>query len=235
MNKFVNLTCITLTAGLFSVTALAGQPAKKGNGLPRVDMSDSWSLVIHARPYDKCPTSGFDGTNRRSLVVAALPNWDGSTNPHGKNEPDLSNYNDIELVSNDSLDDFYVIDGNACDDDSALVSLPIAVASTYDVYIKLLGKPDEATAAVLCADLVLDNNSINDDDFYCNTGTVRVRKNGGDHYVNVTDELLFLTSIDCLDGQNVRDVPLFDACLEDEFWDWSATEKAKSRLVFVPK
>ena len=232
MNKFVSITCITLTAGLFSVTALAGQPAKKGNGLPRIDMSDSWSLVIHARPYDKCPTSGFDGTNRRSLVVAALPEWDGSTNPHGNKEPDASDYNDIELVSNDSLDDFYVIDGNACDNDSALLSLPVAVATTYDVYIKLLGKPDEATAAVLCADLVLDDA---DDDFYCNTGTVRVRKRGGDHYVNVTDELLWLTSIDCLDDQGVRNVPLFDACLEDEFWDWSATAKAKARLVFVPK
>jgi len=232
MNKVINLICIALVTGLFSVTAFAGPPAKKGNGLPRVDMRDSWTLVIHSRPYDKCPTSGFDGTNRRSLVVAALPEFDGSTNPHGNNEPDASDYNDIELVSNPSLDDFYVIDGNACDDDPALLSFPVAVATTYDVYIKLIGKPDEATAAVLCADLVLD---LNEDDFYCNTGTVRVRKKGGDHYVNVTDELLWLTNIDCLDDNGVRNVPLFDACLEDEFWDWSATAKAKSRLVFVPK
>ena len=223
---------IVLVAGLTSVLAYAGQPPNKGNGLPRVDMSDSWSLVIHARPYDKCPNSGFDGTNRHSMVVAALPDWDGTTNPHGNNEPDASDFNDIELVSNVSLDEFYVIDGNACDDDSALLSLPVAVATTYDVFIKLLGKPDEATAAALCADLFLDAN---EDDFYCNTGTVRVRKKGGDHYVNVTDELLWLTNIDCLDGGGVRNVALFDACIEDEFWDWSATEKAKARLVFVPK
>ena len=106
------------------------------------------------------------------------------------------------------------------------------MATTYDVYIKLLGKPDEATAAVLCADLVLDATQ---DDFYCNTGTVKIRSKGRDPYVNVTDELLFLTDIDCEDFLGVRDVPLFDPCLEDEFWDWSATEKAKSRLVFVPK
>lgn len=232
MKSATKLIFIALCGLAVSLSASAGKPDNKGNGLPLVDMSDSWTLVIHARPYDKCPTSGFDDTNRRSLVVAALPGWDGSTNPHGNNEPDASDYNDIELVSNNSLDEFYVIDGNACDNDSALLSFPVAVATAYDVYIKLIGKPDEATAAVLCADLVLDAN---EDDFYCNTGTVRVRKKGGDHYVNVTDELLWLTAIDCLDGQGNRDVPLFDDCLEDEFWDWSATEKAKSRLVFVPK
>lgn len=235
MKRLAIVVTTSLVASLFSISAVAGPPAgKKGNGLPRVDMSDSWSLVIHARPYDKCPDSGFDGTNRRSLVVAALPGWDGSTNPHGNNEPDWSDYNDIELSDNDSMDEFYVVDGNACDDDSALLSFPREVATAYDVYVKLIGKPDEATAAVLCADLVLDAT---DDDFYCNQGTVRVRKGSGDtgKYINVTDELLFLTNIDCLDDNGVRNVPLFDACLEDEFWDWSATEKAKARLVFVPK
>ncbi len=232
MKRKINLILIALTIALFSMSALAVKPATKGNGLPLIDMRDSWTLVIHARPYDKCPTADYDGSNRRSLVVAAIPLADVLANPHGGNTPDASDYNDIELVSNDSLDEFYVLDGNACDDDSALLSFPIAVASTYDVYIKLLGKPDEATAAVLCADLVLDATQ---DDFYCNTGTVRVRSKGGNKYVNVTDELLFLTSIDCEDGDGVRDVELFDACLEDEFWDWSASGKAKSRLIFVPK
>ncbi len=111
--------------------------------------------------------------------------------------------------------------------------MPEAVATTYDVYIKLLGKPDEATAAVLCADLALDA----EEDFYCNTGTVRIRKGSNDtgKYMNVTDELLWLQNVisdACGDGV---DVPLFHACIENEFWDYSATEKAKSRLVFVPK
>ncbi len=38
MNKVINLICIALVTGLFSVTAFAGPPAKKGNVLPRVDM-----------------------------------------------------------------------------------------------------------------------------------------------------------------------------------------------------
>ncbi len=109
MRKAFTCSFIFLLTALFSATATAARPANKGNGLPFVDMSDSWTLVVHARPYDKCPTSGFDDTNRRSIVVAALPEWDGTWNPHGNNEPDASDYNDIELVSNTSLDEFYVI------------------------------------------------------------------------------------------------------------------------------
>ena len=229
--RWISICVTTLATGMLGASAVAGPPANKGNGLPRVDMSDSWHLVVHARPADQCPTSGFDETNRHSLVVAGLADWDGTTNPHGNNEPDWSDLTDRALVPNDSLDAFYVLDGNACDDDPALLSLPIEVATTYDVYVKLIGKPLEATAAVLCADLVLD--AVNDD-FYCNTGTVRVRSRGGDKFVDVTNELLWLTGIDCLDGGGVRDVPLFDECLEDEFWDWSATDKAKALVVFVP-
>jgi hypothetical protein len=221
------LSAILAAAALVALVAgpsLADQPATKGNGLPRVNMSDSWSLVIHARPFGKCPTSGFDGTNRRSLVVESLAGFDGSVNPHANKLPDASDFNDIGLVPNNSLDDFHVIDGNACDDDPAEVSLPIAVAERYDLYIKLIGKPDEATAASLCADLALDET----EDFVCNIGQVRVRSHGKDPYTDVTDELLFL------DAGDLGIVPVFDPQLEDWFWDWSATDKAKSRIVFVP-
>jgi len=235
MKRSINFILIALTTVLFSLSAWAAKPDKKGNGLPHVSMSDSWSLVIHSRPYDKCPTSGFDGTNRRSLVVASLDGWDGESNPHGNNLPDPSDFNDILLTANDSLDDFWVEDGNACDDDPAIVSLPNAVASNYDLFIKLIGKPDEATAASLCADLYLSDEW---DGFYCNTGSVKVRSKGNNPYINVTDELLWLTNIDCDgtgDAYQTGDVPLFDSCLQDEFWDWSTTDKAKSIIIFVPK
>jgi hypothetical protein len=224
MKELALAVAATVTIGLLAGPALADQPDQKGNGLPRVDMSDSWSLVIHARANDKCPTSDYEGTNRRSLVVEALPGWDGTSNPHGGKLPDWSDYNDIMLTDNDSLDDFRVLDGNACDDDPAEVSLPIAVATNYDLYIKLIGKPDEATAASLCADLELDET----EDFVCNIGSVRVRSSGQNPYVDVTDELLYLDTAD------YGVVPVFDERLEGWFWDWSATSKAKSRIVFVP-
>ena len=209
--------------GLFAGSAMADKPPTKGNGLPFVDMSDSWTLVIHARPFDKCPTADYDGTNRRSLVVAALPGFTkDSPNPHAGGTPDASDFNDILLTSNTSLDDFQVLDGNACDGDPAELSLPIAVATNYDLFIKLIGKPDEATAASLCGkDLFGTIGAV--DEFVCNVGSVKVRINGKNPYVNVTDELLFLFG-----------TPLFDPLFEDYFWDWSASEKAKSRVIFVP-
>ncbi len=213
--------------GLFAGSAMAVKPETKGNGLPFVDMSDSWTLVIHARPFDKCPTADFDDTNRRSIVVAGLPpaEFDAAVTAHGNKVPDASDFNDILLTSNDSLDFFQVLDGNACDADPAVLEFPIAVATTYELFIKLLGKPDEKTAATVCArDLLgLIEGGAFEGELVCNVGTVRVRNHGKDPSTDVTAELLFLLGF-----------PLFDEDFEDWFWDWSATERAKSRIVFVP-
>lgn len=224
MNKFALAVAAVAVAGLFAGSAMAVKPETKGNGLPFVDMSDSWTLVIHARPFDKCPTADFQGTNRRSIVVAGLPpaEFDLAVIAHGNKVPDASDFNDIILTPNQSLDNFQVLDGNACDGTPAELSLPIEVATDYDLYIKLLGKPDEATAATLCATDLL-GKILNTDDIVCNVGEVRVRSNGKDPYTDVTDELLFLFGD-----------PLFHEDFEDWFWDWSATEKAKSRIIFVP-
>ncbi len=215
----------TAAAITLAGSALAGKPDKKGNDLPFVDMSNSWSLVIHSKPFGKCPTAGFDDTNRRSLVVEGLVGWDGVSNPHGNKEPDIADYNDILLSSNTSLDEFQVVDGNACDDDPAELSLPIAVAQDYDLYIKLLGKPGESTAASLCGDLALDAS----EDYVCNVGSVKLRIRGNNPYVDVTNELLYLDT-----GGDCGTIALFDACAENYFWDWSTTNWAKSRIVFVP-
>lgn len=213
--------------GLFAGSAMAVKPATKGNDLPLVNMSDSWTLVIHARPFDKCPTADFKDTNRRSIVVAGLPPADFALAviAHGNKVPDMSHFNDILLTSNDSMDFFQVLDGNACDGDPAVLEFPIEVATKYELFIKLLGKPDEKTAATVCArDLLgLIDGGAFAGELVCNVGTVKVRQHGNNPYENVTDELLFLFG-----------VPLFDEDFEGWFWDWSATEKAKSRIVFVP-
>lgn len=226
MKKYGLVIAGLAVAGLMAGSAWADKPTTKGNGLPLINMSDSWTLVIHARPFDKCPTADYQGTNRRSIVVAALPGFDkDSANPHTGNTPDASDFNDILLTSNTSLDDFQVLDGNACDADPAVLSLPIAVATNYDLYIKLIGKPDEATAAVLCARDTLGQilGGAFAGELVCNVGSVKVRSRGNNPYVDVTDELLFLFGFD-----------LFDTDFEDFFWDWSASEKAKSRIIFVP-
>ena len=221
---------LTLTVGAMALAAIgatsavAGQPDTKGNGLPFVDMSTAYTLIIQARPPGKCPTAGFEGSSRRTIVVEGVesPSGAGGLN----NGKDSFTTNDILLTSNDTLDDFQVIDGNACDDDPAIFSLPIAVATTYQLFIKLIGKPDEETAAQLCATATKDGLAFgaNTGDYYCSVTDVKVRAHGNNPYVDVTDDLLYLDAT----------VPLFDPDWEDWLWDWEATDKAKAILKFVP-
>ena len=63
MNKFVNLTCITLTAGLFSVTALAGKDGN-GNGAPS---GAHYNLNIIGVENPK--NSDMTGSNRHTIFV----------------------------------------------------------------------------------------------------------------------------------------------------------------------
>lgn len=210
-------------AAVGATAAMAGKPNTKGNGLTFVDMSDSWSLIIQAREPGKCPGGDFQDTGRRMIIVEGVnsPSGAGGLNT-GK---DGKTSNDILLTEGD----FAVIDGNACDGTEAVVSLPSSVATNYDVYIKLIGKPGEETAAQLCATatadgLFVDTTQVNTGEYYCSVTSVRVRNNGRDTYKDITSDLLFL------DGS----VPLFAPLWEDWLWDWEATNKAKARLVFVP-
>ena len=144
-------------AAVGATSAMAGKPGTSGNGLPVVDMSDSFMLNIHA--VKKCPSAGYDGSNRHTIVVLGLTDEDfeAAVNLHGNNLPDLTDKNDIVLTKSDSADSFQVIDGNACDNDTALLALPPLVATTYGVYLKMVGKPGTQANPVLCAkDLVID-------------------------------------------------------------------------------
>ena len=223
MKRSINLTLITLTAALFSVPTFAA----KGNGLPSVDMSGSFLINIHA--VDKCPTSGFDGSNRHTIVVQGLTeaDFDEAVAAHGNNLPDLSDKNDILLTKSDSADSFQVMDGNACDDDEALLALPPLVATTYEVFLKMVGKPGGKANPVLCAkDMYTEEFT---EEYYCNTGTVHVRERGGNKYVDVTNELLQMLTDDFTDTYVFKDP---DGAY---FWDFSATKGAKAQVRFVPK
>ncbi len=228
MRKFGLFTAAFVMAAFMAASAWAVKPDKQGNGLPLVSMKDSFLLNIHA--VKKCPTAGFDGSSRNTIVVLGLSEEDFllAVEAHGNKLPDLTEKNDIELTKSDSPDSFEVRDGNACDEDTALLALPPLVATTYGVYLKLVGKPGTQANPVLCArDLVIDEETTLD--FYCNTGTVHVREKGGNKYVNVTEELLELL------GTDLGEVLLFDEEAGSWFWDFSATKGAKAQVRFVPE
>lgn len=220
------ITMLALVA-FVSGTAKAVKPGSTGNGLPLVSMKDSFLLNVHA--VKKCPTNGFDGSNRNTIVVLGLSDADfaDAVTKHGNNLPDITDKNDIELTKSDSADSFEVLDGNACDEDTALLALPPLVATTYGVYLKLVGKPGTQANPVLCArDLVTNSETF---DVYCNTGSVHVRVNGQNKFVDVTDELLELL------GTDLGEVLLFDEEAGSWFWDFSATKGAKAQVRFVPE
>ena len=225
--KIKKLAYAIASVGLSALVAGSAMAAK-GNGLPSVNMSGSFLINVHA--VKKCPTSGYDGSNRHTIVVQGLTEEDfiGAVDAHKNNVPDLTDKNDILLTKSDSADSFQIIDGNACDDDEALLALPPLVATTYDVYLKMVGKPGEKANPVLCAkDMVTEEFT---DDYYCNTGTVHVREKGGNKYVDVTDELLWILSEDLTEATYVFNDP--DGSY---FWDFSVTTGAKAQVRFVPK
>lgn len=53
-------------------------------------------------------------------------------------------------------------------------------------------------------------------------------------FVDYTEELLTVYADVDLDGMLER-VPLFDASLENYFWQWNTKGKAHAQLVFIPK
>ena len=224
----MNTKRLVTVIGTIGMAALMAAPAMaaKGNGLPSVDMSGSFLINIHA--VDKCPSNGFDGSNRHTIVIEGLNDDDfaAALEAHGNNVPDLSDKNDIMLVKSDSADSFQIHDGNACDDDPAELALPPLVATTYDVFMKMVGKPGGKANPVLCAkDMYTD---LVTEDYYCNTGTVHVRNNGKNMYVNVTDELLWILEDDWY-------THVFLDPDGSYFWAFSATTGAKAQVRFVPK
>ena len=217
-------TAIALSAlASASVFAAKPPPGEKGNGLPKISMKDAWQMNIHAT--GTCPSASYDGSNRRTVVVQSVANINLANQAHNAGSPDNSTKNNIELAP--STVGFHVMDGNACDNDPAQVLMPTDVASNFDVYVKLRGKPGTKIDPVLCG---YDDGT---DTTICHTGTtIKTRSSGQDKFKDFTRQLMGVQ--DTLDVCQGGTCDLFEDGLEGYFWDWSATSGAKATLVFVP-
>jgi len=150
-------------------------------------------------------------------------------------------------------DDFAVLDANATDNDGALFRLPTDVSATYMVFARPLGKPGGTANLTTCATFVVDPDGVpNSGDEYeevlCSLNSyVAMRETGKPKTDDVTKELLFVevdvdplatdpTSV-CLAGEygtGVTDVPLFDPCFENYFWDYDNNGLKLLQLRFYP-
>lgn len=221
MKRSSSIALIFILVCFLAVPAFAGS----GNGIP-----SGQHYLLNVIAYDNCPSGDFTDSNRHMIAVQAGYAYD----PSGLNKNATVKTNTIGLVPGS---DFIVTDGNACNKGGAQFMLPSDVATTYEVYVRLVGKPGTGIDVTTCADeaVDVDGDGIIEDIVMCSTESViRVRSTGKPNATNVTPELLTI----CLDttGDGICDVRynLFDPALEDYFWQWNTTGKAHAQLIFVP-
>ena len=109
------LAATLLALGLATAT-WADKPAPKEVGHGGYNMP-SYGLEIIA--FDNCPAGDFTDSNRRMIAVQA----GFGDNPHGQKADSITRVNDIKLAASDV---FQVVDGNACDNDGAKLTLETA-------------------------------------------------------------------------------------------------------------
>lgn len=262
MRKLLCSVAAAAAVGLFVAPTWAGN----GNNIPNQPMKNSFHLQIIA--YETCPAGDFTGSQRHMIAVEAdfgnidNPDPEGDTQ-HGNQKNTLIKTNTIGLASSGVGGDFEVLDGNACagrGSDGALLLLPITpencddgggvcqvedpTFTQYEVYVRLVGKPNTQIGVTTCAeepDLVdVDGNLITDQILCSTENVVKVRETGKGKLKFTNESAALLTvCLDTFDDGNfdgncdVR-LALFDATLENYFWQWNTKGRPHAQLVFVP-
>lgn len=218
MKRF-GLAIIAASAiGLFSSNAMADHVALLGNDLPHIT-GKAEKLHLHA--YDTCKEQEFEGSNRNVIMLQADfgnvdLNNDGVVRDHSGDSMNLVKINDIFLVNATTLgvDDFTVLDGNACEnseDDGATFALPADIATNWVGMLRLRGQPDTGVDIATCW---TDDVS---GDIVCGEAVVKVRGTGKPGVTNVTRRLL--ETIDYADSP---------------FWEAFTQGRLKATIYFYP-
>jgi len=251
MRKSLSVLVLVLSLTLlFYSTVLAGN----GNKLP-----PGPRYMLNVIAFDNCPGGDFTDSNRHMIAVQANFTADGSgdltSTQAGKLVSEMIKTNTIALTPTppELGNTFKVIDGNACNKGGATFMLPAdpyecptddpncinqdPTFQEYNVYVRLVGKPNTAIGVTTCATETVEVDGVLQDIIVCSTeNVVRVRMTGKNRaqFEDVSKELLTV----CLDtdGNGTCDTryPLFSAPLFDYFWQWNTSGKAHAQLVFIP-
>ncbi len=127
---------LVATQVVIGLTLLLGYGnAVAGSSVGSLAKNKVYSVQIIA--HDTCRAGSFDDTSRRSIAVLA-----GFTDsiPDGTLLKDIVKTNKIFLAPGT---DYSVTDGNACDGDGAAMILPSDVSTTYEVFVRLVGQPEQ--------------------------------------------------------------------------------------------
>jgi hypothetical protein len=186
--------------------------------------------------------------NGRRIFVQ-LNGGENASSLDGKLFRDISRINKIFLQPAPAGESFNVLDANATDANGAAFQLPADVSSSWTVYARALGKPGGKADMTTCAteagvDGILGTA---DDEVICSISTLSLaRRAGKSTYANVTAQLLFVTlvvdpTIDsvlaaCLGVTTTTtvQVPLFNECLQNYFWNYDNQGLKNLSLRFYP-
>jgi hypothetical protein len=217
---------LVMCAVLALCLGLARDSAVAGVGSLARTKAYSMNVIAH----DICPAGAFVDTSRRTIAV--LANFKDS--PGGTLFASIDKTNKIFLTPST---DFSIVDGNACDGDGAIVDLPSNVATTYEVYVRLVGQPNSKIDVSTCA---VDTTGVitgTAGTVLCSTDNfvkTRMTGKGEPSFTNATSQLLYITNplltTVCAGGK----CNLFDSNLQDFFWNWNTVGRPHAQLWFVP-
>lgn len=198
----------------FAICLLAGAQSASAGIVGDLAQAKAYSVNIIA--YDKCPRT----QNAQRIAVLASFTDNVAT---GDSYVTLDKRNKIFLVPGS---DFRVLDSLGCDSNGAALRLPPASGSLFDVYVRLVGKPNSAINAYLCRSDDQATGDPSDDLVVCggNYARTRLTGKGQPSFTNATNQLL-----------TINGDPLFDEELEDYFWVWNTSGKPHAQVWFVER
>ena len=223
MKRISLCAAVALASATFMPIAGPGA-ALAGSLVSQLATDKAYSLEVIA--HDICPKGTFDSSNRRAIAVQA----DFSKIASNQDIHTLTKVNSIFLTpSTDGT--FQVMDGNACDGDGALVQLPENVSSTYELWVRLVGKPSSSIDVTTCATPLGSSTIICSTDNFAKT---RLTGKGEPSFTDATSKLLFITN-PLLTGTTCGTAtePLFAGCLDNFFWNWDTTGRPHAQVWFV--
>jgi hypothetical protein len=215
----------------------ANNGAKVGNG----------GFLLNVIAFEQCPSGDFLDSNRHEIAVQASFSGTASNKDIKKNKIFLK-----------AGEDFWVQDGNACDD-GANFYLPITSTNCdsgcaienptftqYEVRARLVGKPNSSVRVTSCVeestyDSITDNDTVDtlcsvESNVWVETRTVGNGKTQN-RFENVSEELLTVcVDTDPTDGVEQCDerIGLFDEAGQDYWWNWDTSGRPHVQLVFDP-
>jgi len=225
-----------------TTSATTASVTTTGNGAPS---GTHFNLNIIGVPKDKTAAMTNDGHR----IFVQLNGGEAATSLNGKLASQLVKTNKIFLQPAPVGESFQVLDANATDANGALFQLPADVSTSWTVWGRALGQPGGKSSTTTCAttaglDGVLGTA---DDEIICSLATLNMdRTKGKQSFVNVSADLLFISlTVDpttnlalatCLGvtTTTVMNVPLFNGCLQNFFWNYDNQGLKLLQLRFYP-